>query len=142
MKSFEYHAPQTREDAVALLGSLQGTASLLAGGTDLLVEIKENLRRPECLIDLANIPGLNELSYDPVRGLSIGAMVTVNQVAASPAVLRHYPALAYAAGKLGSPQGAQPGHGGREYLPGSAFSRHPSAPDRCRCGGKAVWARR
>ena len=104
MKSFDYHTPQSMREAVVLLGALGDRACLLAGGTDLLVEMKENIKQPTDIVDLKHLPGLARLSFDPKTGLDIGAMVTVSQVAASDPVQRHYPALAYAAAKLGSPQ--------------------------------------
>jgi carbon-monoxide dehydrogenase medium subunit len=104
MKRFEYFAPKTLDEAVALLGRYNGRASLLAGGTDLLVEIKERIRLPDYVINIKNIPGLDQLTYDDTAGLKIGALATVRAVETSPIVNRKYPGLAQAARELGSIQ--------------------------------------
>ena len=104
MKRFEYFAPQTLDDVITLLGRYNGQANLLAGGTDLLVEIKERLRLPDYVINLKKIPGMDHLTYDATTGLKIGALVTVRTVETSPVVNEKYPGLAQAARELGSIQ--------------------------------------
>lgn len=104
MRPFEYFEPTTLTETVALLGQYNGRASVLAGGTDLLVEIKEKIRRPDYVVNIKRLPGLDQLSYDELTGLTIGALVTTRAVETSPLVLTHYPALAQAASELGSIQ--------------------------------------
>ncbi len=104
MNRFEYFEPATLAEAVALLGRCNGKASLLAGGTDLLVEIKEHLRRPEYVINIKQIPGLETLSYDAERGLKFGALVTSRAIEVSPVVQEKYPGFAQAVRDLGSIQ--------------------------------------
>ncbi len=104
MRPFEYFAPTTLAETAALLAQFNGQAKILAGGTDLLVEIKENIRRPAGVINLKKIPGLGGLSYSDDAGLGIGALATVRQVETSPLVQSHYPGLAQAARELGSIQ--------------------------------------
>jgi len=104
MRRFEYHEPRTLQDAVALLGRFNGKASVLAGGTDLLVEIKEQLRRPLHVVNIKKIPGIDAFSYDERSGLRIGALVTARALETSPVVLEKYPGLAQAARELGSIQ--------------------------------------
>ena len=104
MRRFEYHEPRTLEDAVALLGRYNGAASVLAGGTDLLVEIKEQLRRPDHVVNIKKIPGIDAFSFDERGGLRIGALVTARTIETSPLVLDKYPGLAQAARELGSIQ--------------------------------------
>jgi carbon-monoxide dehydrogenase medium subunit len=96
MKDFEYFEPATLDEAVALLRGCKGKASLLAGGTDLLVQIKEHVRQPDHVIDIKKIPGMDELEYDERNGLRIGALVTTREVETSPVVRRHYAGLAKA----------------------------------------------
>lgn len=96
MKFFEYEQPSSLDEAVALLQRGGAQASLLAGGTDLLVQIKEHVRQPTQVIDLKRIPGMNELSFDEQAGLSVGALVTVRQVETSALVQHHYASLARA----------------------------------------------
>jgi aerobic carbon-monoxide dehydrogenase medium subunit len=104
MRRFEYVEPHTLQEAAQLLNGSAGRASLLAGGTDLLVEIKEHLRWPAQVINLKCIGGLDTLSYDDAAGLKIGALVTSRRVETSPLVLQHYAGLAQAARELGSIQ--------------------------------------
>lgn len=104
MRPFEYFAPTTLAETAAILTRFEGQAKILAGGTDLLVEIKENLRHPAGVINLKKVPGLDSLTYAEATGLTIGALTTVRQVETSPLVKQHYPALAEAARTLGSIQ--------------------------------------
>jgi len=91
-------------EAVALLDGFGEGARILAGGTDLLTALKERWETPGHVIDLRCLPGLDEITYDPETGLTIGARVTVRGVETSPLVRGHYPALAYAASTLASIQ--------------------------------------
>jgi aerobic carbon-monoxide dehydrogenase medium subunit len=122
MRRFEYFEPASLDEAVALLGRYDGAANLLAGGTDLLVEIKEQLRRPDQLIDIKKIPGMGQLAYHPVHGLSIGALVTARTIETSPVVLEKYPGLVQAVRELGSVQIRN-----RATLAGNVCRASPSA---------------
>jgi carbon-monoxide dehydrogenase medium subunit len=102
MRRFEYFEPRTLDEAARLLSS--ANAQVLAGGTDLLVEIKEQLRRVERVVNIKRIPGMGGLSYGVREGLRIGALVTAREVEVSLFVLQHYPSLAQAARELGSIQ--------------------------------------
>jgi len=104
MRRFEYFEPATLGEAVALLGRYEGRAQPLAGGTDLLVEIKEQLRRADCVVNIKKIPGMAELSYDARAGLRIGALVTARELELSAFVLEKYPNMVQAARELGSIQ--------------------------------------
>ena len=104
MRRFEYFEPKTLTEAVSLLGHYNGQASLLAGGTDLLVEIKEQLRSPDYVVNIKKIPGLDHLTYDATHGLRIGSLTTVRTVETSPFIKREYAGLAQAARELGSIQ--------------------------------------
>jgi carbon-monoxide dehydrogenase medium subunit len=104
MKRFDYFEPHSLDEAVALLGQRVGAASVLAGGTDLLVEIKEHIRAPDHVINIKKIPGIDQLSFDPKAGLRFGALVTAREIEISPAVRKHYRGLAQAVSELGSIQ--------------------------------------
>lgn len=104
MRRFEYFEPATLAEASALLARYQGRAQPLAGGTDLLVELKEQLRRADCVINIKKIPGIDRLSFDPRDGLRIGALVTAREVEISPLVQEKYASLVQAARELGSIQ--------------------------------------
>ncbi len=100
--AFEYAAPQNLQDAVALLAGVSGEARPLAGGTDLIAQMKENRRSPSLVVDVKKIPELNVLSYE--AGLRIGAAVSCTQIAEFEPVRVHYPALAEACALIGSYQ--------------------------------------
>ena len=104
MIRFQYFEPATLAEAVLILGRYKGSASVLAGGTDLLVEIKEHLRRAAQVVNIKRIPGMEMLSFDPRSGLRIGALVTARQIELSSDVEKHYPGLLQAVRELGSIQ--------------------------------------
>ena len=104
MKRFDYYEPETLKEAVTLLGRHNGQASILAGGTDLLIEIKEQIRFPEFVINIKKIPGLDHLTYEDGVGLRIGALVTARAVETSPVIIEKYAGLAQAVIELGSIQ--------------------------------------
>lgn len=104
MRRFEYFEPTTLGEATALLSHYGARAQPLAGGTDLLVELKEQLRRADCVVNIKRIPGMDGLSYNPREGLRIGALVTAREIELSRFVLEHYPNLVQAVRELGSIQ--------------------------------------
>jgi carbon-monoxide dehydrogenase medium subunit len=104
MRRFEYFEPRTLPEAAALLAKGQGKTGILAGGTDLLVEIKEHIRQPEYVVNIKHIPELLGLHYDPVAGLRVGALATARAVETCPVVIERYAGLAQGAQELGSIQ--------------------------------------
>jgi carbon-monoxide dehydrogenase medium subunit len=104
MRRFEYYEPANLDEASALLVRHGAEASLLAGGTDLLVEIKEHVRWPKHVVNVKKIPGLAALEYDDRDGLRFGALVTAREIETAAVVLEKYPGLAQAARELGSIQ--------------------------------------
>ena len=94
--------PATVADACRYLEA--GAAEAIAGGTDLLPALKGGLKRPDRLVDLSGIAGLDGLDYSPRGGLEIGALVTLRRLAGDTAVKDHYPVLAEAALQVGSGQ--------------------------------------
>lgn len=101
MKPFDYAAPHTLSEALRLLAG-EG-ARPLAGGTDLLVQMKYRRLFPSLLVDLKGVPELNQLERDG-GGLHIGAAVPLAAIAAHPLVRGEYPALAGACALIGSVQ--------------------------------------
>lgn len=94
---FEYFAPKTLDAALSLLTENGEGAHVLAGGTDVLVKMTLGRLRPKALIRLEGIQGLNEIHFEPKKGLTIGATARLAEVASHPDILTHYPAVAYAA---------------------------------------------
>lgn len=95
MRRFDYHEPATLDEAVTLLQRCAGKASLLAGGTDLLVQIREHVRQPAHVVNIKKILGLDDLHFD-AHGLRIGALTTTRALETSPVVKRHYASLCQA----------------------------------------------
>jgi carbon-monoxide dehydrogenase medium subunit len=89
---FDYHAPDTLDEAIALLGRLGDTAKVLAGGQSLIPAMRFRLAAPDVLVDIGRIRGL---AYVEERGdhLAIGAMTCEHALEASPAVAKSYPLL-------------------------------------------------
>jgi carbon-monoxide dehydrogenase medium subunit len=104
MRRFAYHAPATLEEASTLLTELGEHAHVFAGGTDLLVEIRERLRRVTDVVDIKAIPGMSDITWDPDHGLTFGALVTARALETLEGVRRTYPNFAEALRQLGSIQ--------------------------------------
>ncbi|GAA4439590.1 FAD binding domain-containing protein [Bremerella cremea] len=92
MQSFTYHAPRTIPEAVALLTESEGKSVLLAGGTDILVQLRENLRHADHVIDIKQIQDLARLDGNAKQGLYLGSAVTCSQLLRSP-ITQPYAAL-------------------------------------------------
>lgn len=103
MNAFEYFAPTTVKEAVALL-SAHPNARVLAGGTDMLVRMKGRVWTPDAVVDVARLPGAKALAFDAKRGLVLGAGVTMRQVELSALAHQRYAALAQGASVVGSVQ--------------------------------------
>ena len=101
MKAIDYAAPQTLAEAIALLAEGNGQARVLAGGTDVIVQVREGMRDLDLLVDVKKIPEVNELSYNPDQGLVLGAAVTCCQVCEDPEVSAAYPGIIDAASLVG-----------------------------------------
>ncbi len=103
MQSLDYQKVYRLEDAFAAASASKGASVFMAGGTDLLVQIKEGKKRPRCVID---VKGVHEMDGLIISGdeLSIGALTRIRTLETSPLVLEKAPLLAQAAAKLGSVQ--------------------------------------
>ncbi len=103
MQDFNLLLPETVPEALGLLASHKDKATILAGGTDLLVALKFDYAIDN-VISLALISGLDELAFDPLLGLTIGAKVTIADIVKSEEVKQHYPALWQSAVIFATPQ--------------------------------------
>lgn len=93
MHPIEYECPQTLDDAVALFRRHGDNARALAGGTDLLVQMKVGRRQQGVVIDIKKIPEMNAVKYDAVKGLTLGAGVACYKIYGDAAVRKHYAGL-------------------------------------------------
>ncbi|MDQ3702306.1 MAG: xanthine dehydrogenase family protein subunit M [Chloroflexota bacterium] len=102
MRDFEYPAPKTLEEAVALLERYGATAKLMAGGTDLVIMLNDHMVAPEHVVDVKGVPELNRFAWNPERGLTIGASVPFRRLETSAEVQQYYPGMYEAASEVGS----------------------------------------
>jgi len=105
MRSFKHINARTVDEACALLKKYEGKAMLNAGGTDLLSTLKGEhlLNYPETVINIKTIPGLDDIKEDS-KGLRIGALTTLSNIAGSSVVKEKYKVLAEAAYAVATPQ--------------------------------------
>jgi len=120
MQPFSYHSPTSASEAAHLL--MQAGAKALSGGTDLIPQLREDRRQAVHVVDLKRIPELTSTRVIDGGALAIGAAVTATAVAARQDVRSHYPALAEAAGMIGSLQVQN-----RATLGGNVCNAAPSA---------------
>ncbi len=104
MRAFAYERPTRLDDAVALLARHGPDARLLAGGTDLIIRIRDGSARPPVVVDVKGIAELDGEIRAVDGGLIIGARTTMTDIAADERIRRDYRALAEAASVVGSVQ--------------------------------------
>jgi carbon-monoxide dehydrogenase medium subunit len=104
VNAFDYAVPKTVAEAVTLLSEKGDRARMLAGGTDLIVQVREGRRSLDLLVDAKAIPELNELAFDPRQGLRIGAAVPCYRLAEHTEIARVYPGLIDAVALIGGVQ--------------------------------------
>ncbi len=104
LPSFDYVRADTPDDVVRLLQAHGEAARLLMGGTDLFVQLRDGAIRPRIVVDVKHLPGMRDVVYAHHTGLTVGAAVTMNQVARHPDILAHYSVLAEAANSVASYQ--------------------------------------
>jgi xanthine dehydrogenase YagS FAD-binding subunit len=104
MKNFEFVNPTTIDQALGHLSADPGAVKVIAGGTDILDELKEGIEAPTKVVNLGSVRELNYVKFNAGSGLTLGAMATVSGVAANAAVQERYGVLAEAAMAVASPQ--------------------------------------
>ncbi len=122
MEAIDYTAPKTLDEALKVMASHGDRARVLAGGTDLLVQLRGGRRSADVVVDSKFIPELNELSYDAQKGLTIGAAVPCCEIYENQDVSSNYPGITDAASLIGSIQIQ-----GRATLGGNLCNSAPSA---------------
>ena len=122
MQAFDYIQPHSVADAVVLLNERGEKARVLAGGTDLIVQLREDRRHADVVVDIKHIPDVNELSYSPATGLTVGAAVPCYRIYGNAEIAKAYPGLMDAASLVGG-IGIQ----GRASLGGNLCNASPAA---------------
>ncbi len=101
---FEYLEPQNIKEARALLAEKRDAAAIITGGTDILVKMKQRAVTPQYLVNLRHIEEMKGIAFDEGKGLRIGALATLEDLAQARPVKERFPALAQAAGRVAGPQ--------------------------------------
>ena len=97
---FQYLSPETMEEAFALLARYGQKTKVIAGGTDLIPQMRWGEIRPEVVLGLGRIPDLQEIQFDDKGGLMLGALCKIGVIESSPIIRENYPILAQAASVL------------------------------------------
>lgn len=122
MRPFHYEAPETVSDAVRLLTETPGSAKIMAGGTDLLVQMRRGALNPARVIDVKRINELNVLAWDPDEGLRFGSAIPCAVLREDENLKRHYPGLLDAFSLIGGTATQ-----GRATIGGNVGNAAPSA---------------
>ncbi|MCS7186235.1 MAG: xanthine dehydrogenase family protein subunit M [Armatimonadetes bacterium] len=104
MRAFEYVKPTTVAEVIRELGRSWEAAKILAGGTDLLGELKEGIIAPQKIVNLKGVADLGYIRFSEKEGLKLGALTTLAEIAAYPVIRQRYTALAEAARSVATPQ--------------------------------------
>ena len=105
MKPISVYRPATIEEATAILARHGGEAAVYAGGTDLLVRLKNRLKQaPSYLVDIKTIDNLRYIREDAEGGARIGALTKLSEMAESDLLAKKYPMLVKAVGMISSPE--------------------------------------
>ncbi len=131
LSRFEFLEPTSLAQAASALAADPAGSVLLAGGTDLIVNMKQRLIAPKRVINLKSIPELSHVSRGRA-GLRLGALATLDDIASSPVVREQYPAIADAAMQVGAYAHQVMGTVGGNLLQGN----------RCRYYNQSDWWRR
>ncbi len=99
---FEYIKPKTIKEAISLLSRYNGQSKVIAGGTDLVVQMRDRLIRPGNVIDITGIEELSYIDINDEKGLLIGALTPIRDLEKSAELKRSYPIISQAASQLGS----------------------------------------
>jgi xanthine dehydrogenase FAD-binding subunit len=122
VRSFNYVAADSVDQAVTQLAQAGLTGRVLAGGTDVIVAMREGRRVVDTLIDIKAVADANVLHYDPATGLHLGAAVPCYRIYEDPEIRRLYPALIDCASLIGG-TGIQ----GRASVGGNLCNASPAA---------------
>jgi len=122
LKEFDYATANTVDEAVSLLAAKGDRARILAGGTDIIVQLREGLRAADLVVDVKKIPELTQYSFDAQRGLRLGAATPCYRIYGDEALKQAYPALTDSANLIGGWQIQ-----GRASIGGNLCNSSPAA---------------
>ena len=99
---FDYLEPESIEETLAMLSKYNGRSKIIAGGTDLMLQLRLKVIKLECVIDITRIPGLDYITFDDQQGLRLGALTNIRALETSVELQKKYPIISQAASQLGS----------------------------------------
>ena len=102
MKNTEYLKPSDIKELLIIMTENKNRATVIAGGTNLIPEMRDGVKTPQVLVDVGDLQELAGIQLDE-ESISIGAATTIAEIAASPVIREHLPILSKAAGELGNP---------------------------------------
>ncbi|HXT53834.1 MAG TPA: FAD binding domain-containing protein, partial [Candidatus Eisenbacteria bacterium] len=101
---FDFYQPATLQEASRLLKEKGPGGRFLAGGTDLVIAMKEKGLLPNYVVDLKRIPGISGIRENPDGSISLGALTTMYEIETSPTIKKKFQFLAQSAAEVGSIQ--------------------------------------
>ncbi len=104
LPEFDYIKPETLAEASKFLAEHEGEARALLGGTDIFVRMRDGHWKDQYLVDVKGLDGTDDITFDPAKGLTVGAGVAMNRVSAHSDVKEHYAVLAEAVDSVASYQ--------------------------------------
>jgi carbon-monoxide dehydrogenase medium subunit len=104
LHAINYEAPTTVDQAVRMLAAHGDKARALCGGTDLIIQMRAGVRRPEYVVDLKNIADMRKISFSMQHGLKLGAAMPAIEIHENADMRKYYPGLTEAAHLIGSLQ--------------------------------------
>ena len=138
MRPFNFVAPRTLDDAIQTMADAQGGARALAGGTDLVDQMRTGRKTAALVLDVKKVPEMQRLEYISGEGLHVGAGVSCTRIAEYPPVGEHYPSIRESCLLIGSVQIQN-----RATIGGNVCNAAPSAdtvPPLLTYGAKAIIA--
>lgn len=103
MDNYRGAAPSNLPEVLQILTRDQGNIAFISGGTDLIIELRKGLRRPDLVVDISQVPELNVIREDD-QGIKIGAAVSFSAICSHPFLCQKAPGLVQAAAQVGSIQ--------------------------------------
>ncbi len=122
LPDFEYYAPESVAEACQLLAQFGEKAKVLAGGTDMVVKMKNELLAPEVVVSVKNLEQLKKVEYVAGKGVSVGALCTHNDLVKSDVLKEKFASVANAARQMANNQVRN-----RGTIAGNIVSAVPSA---------------
>lgn len=104
MHAITYESPKSLAQALSSLAAAGEKSRVLAGGTDLIIQMRAGVRKPEQIVDIKSIPELQIIAFSPQDGLRLGAAVCCARITEDAVLKQQYPGLVEAAGLIGSDQ--------------------------------------